>query len=149
MALKCYLTVIKKVKIDILKKAFSSNVKIAKEIDRSEHVVRNYLKLGKKHGLKPKTKGNQKLSSRAILKVIYEATRKRLSASQIKADLDLSVTKQRFQHVLSTSLNVSWQTPMRKPALKSHHKQTTSLIWMDQVVSAITGMICGKMILLN
>ena len=35
-------------------------MKIAKEIGRSEHVVRNYLKLDQKYGLKPKTKGNQK-----------------------------------------------------------------------------------------
>jgi len=60
MARKCYVTVIEKAKIDILKKAFTSNVKIAKEIGRSEHVVRNNLKLGQKSGLKPKTKGNQK-----------------------------------------------------------------------------------------
>jgi len=65
MARKCYLTVIEKAKIYILKKAFTSNVKITKEIGRSEH-VRNYLKLGQKYRLKPKTKGNQKLSPRAI-----------------------------------------------------------------------------------
>ena len=87
-------------------------MKIAKEISRSEHVVRNYLKLGLKYGLKQKAIGNLTLSPRAIRKVRYEATRKRLSASQIKADLDLSVTKRRIYQVLSTSLNVSWQTSM-------------------------------------
>ena len=81
----------------ILKKAFTFNVKITKGISRSKHIVRNYLKLGQKYGLKPKIKGNQKLSRRAIRKVIYEATRKRLSASQIKVDLDLSVTKRLIQ----------------------------------------------------
>ena len=62
MTRKSYLTDIEKAKIDILKKYMLSNRKIAKEINRSGHVIRNYLKLGSKYGIKLKTKGNEKLS---------------------------------------------------------------------------------------
>jgi len=81
MVRKCYLTFIEKVKIDILKKSFISNVNIAKEIGRSKHIVRDYLKLGQKYGLKPKTKGNQKLSPRAICKILLRLQNQKVKCS--------------------------------------------------------------------
>ena len=51
-------------------------LKIAK-VGRSEHVVRNYLTLGDKYGVKSKTTGNQKLSPRAVFSIIHQATQKK------------------------------------------------------------------------
>ena len=62
MALKLFLTEIAKSKIDILKKNSLLNVKIAKEVGRSEHAARNYLTLDAKYGVKSKTTGNQSYS---------------------------------------------------------------------------------------
>ena len=76
MARKSFLTEMEKSKIDILKKNSLSNVKIAKEVGRSKHVVRNYLTLGAKYGVKSKTTGNQKLSPRAVRSIIHQATQK-------------------------------------------------------------------------
>jgi len=86
-----------------------SSRKIAKETNRSEHVIRNYLKLGPKYGIKLKTKGNEKLSSRTIRKVRHDATRNRLSSRQIKANLDLPVTNRRIQQVLSSDAYTRWR----------------------------------------
>jgi len=58
MSRKAFLTEMEKSKIDILKKNSLSNVKIAKKVGTSEHVIRNYLKLGAKYGVKSKTTGN-------------------------------------------------------------------------------------------
>ena len=121
MPRKSYLD-IEKAKIDILKKNMLSNRKIAKEINISEHVIRNYLKLGPKYGIKLKTKGNEKLSSRTICKVTHDATRNRLSSRQIKANLDLPVTNRRIQQVLSSATYIRWRKSIKKPALKPHHK---------------------------
>ena len=71
---KSFLTEMEKSKIDILKKNSLSNVKIAKEVGRFEHVVRNYLTLGAKYRVKSKTTGNQKLSPRAVRSIIHQAT---------------------------------------------------------------------------
>lgn len=52
--------------------------KIAKLLKRSDKVVRNYLKLGKKYGIQPPTKGNSKLTARQKASIRKEATKKSL-----------------------------------------------------------------------
>ena len=74
-------TEMEKSKIDILKKNSLSNLKIAKEVGRSEHVVQNYLTLSAKYGVKSNTTGNQKLSSRAVRSIIHQATQKNVIQS--------------------------------------------------------------------
>lgn len=39
-------------------------MQITLKLKRSEKVIQNYLKLGKKYGQKKKTKGNQKITER-------------------------------------------------------------------------------------
>ena len=45
-----------------------------------------------------------------------------MSFSQIKVELDLPVTSRRIQQVLSSTANVKWKKPSKKPALKPHNK---------------------------
>ena len=113
MARKSFLTEMEKSKIDILKKNSLSNVKIAKEVGRSEHVVRNYFTLGAKYGVKSKTTGNQKLYPRAVRSIIHQATQKNMSSSQIKVELDLQVTSRRIQQVQLQTSNIRNQIRSR------------------------------------
>ena len=61
-----YLNETEKAVIDQLKSIELSNRDIAKRINRDEKVVRNYLAKGKDYDKKKKTKGNTKITNRAI-----------------------------------------------------------------------------------
>ncbi|CAK9806319.1 Transposable element Tc3 transposase [Anthophora plagiata] len=106
----------------ILNKRGESNRKIAKEIHRSECVVRNFLKMKENYGKKCSTKGNSKITKREKNIIFYEATKNRLVASQIVAKMQLPITKRRVQQILHNNSNIGFKKPQKKPMLKAHHK---------------------------
>jgi transposase len=65
----------KKVQISILKKRGDSNRQIAKVINRSEKLVRNFLKLGQKYGTKSKRRRGGKVRAQQIGRIRHEASR--------------------------------------------------------------------------
>jgi transposase len=109
--------------IKILKEENLSNRSIATKIGRSEKVVRNFLKKGPKYGIKQPTKGNTKVTLRLKGQIRHEATKKRLSCSQIKAELGVPVTKRHIARILNESPNIKWKKLQGKPKLTATHKQ--------------------------
>ncbi|CAK9796540.1 Mariner Mos1 transposase [Anthophora plagiata] len=117
-----FLSESEKASIAILNKRGESNRKIAKEIHRSECVVRNFLKMKENYGKKCSTKGNSRITKREKNIIFYEATKNRLVASQIVAKMQLPITKRRVQQILHNNSNIGFKKPEKKPMLKAHHK---------------------------
>lgn len=81
---------VEKGKIKILKENGLSNREIGRQINRSEKVVRNYIKLDDKYGATlSKYKRYAKVTRRQINMIKQEATRNKLTSSQIIAKLQL------------------------------------------------------------
>lgn len=109
--------------ISLFKEEGHSNVSIARKIGRSEKAVRNFLKMGSKYGIKRATKGRTKVSLRMKGQIRHEATRNRLSCSQIKQKLDVPVTSRHIARILNESPNIKWKKLQGKPKLNLTHKQ--------------------------
>ena len=60
-------------------------------INRSNAVIRNYLKMGKNCKKRKSTKGNQKINKLSICQIKTKATKNRLSHSQIVSKLSLPI----------------------------------------------------------
>lgn len=115
MVRKKILNEVEKGQIDVLKKNGLSNRAIARQIKRSEKVIRNYLKLGDQYGAGiTKSKRNRKLTLRQKNAIKEEATKNRLYASQIVAKLQLPVGKRRVQQILSADQTVKWKKATKK-----------------------------------
>lgn len=78
MARKKFLSDAEKIQISTLKNAGISNRQIAKQMCRSEIVVRNFLKLGSAYGTKCSHTRKKKLSAKQIGEIKIEATKNRL-----------------------------------------------------------------------
>ena len=109
-------------KIDLLKKNGVTNNEICKEINRSYKVITNYLKLKENYGLKRKTMGNTKISSRDKNRIRSEATENKLSAAQIAHKLDLPIKKRRVQQILHDTQGIVYKKQSKKPPLPESHK---------------------------
>jgi hypothetical protein len=81
------------------------------------------LKKGPAYGVKPPTKGRTKVSLRLKGQIRHEATRNRLSCSQIKKTLDVPVTTRHIARILNESPNIKWKKLKGKPKLTNIHKQ--------------------------
>lgn len=95
---------------------------IASKINRSLTLVHNYIKLGNKYGSNARPGPVPKITQRDKRNIISCATTKKMSASNIKAHLQLSITTRRIQQILSGSKAVKWTKRKPKPLLKQHHK---------------------------
>lgn len=118
-----FLTDEEKIKINIHNENGCNVSEIARKINRSIKVVRNYLKLGLKYGIRKKTKGNSKLTKRQIGQIKDEATKNHLNSSQIVNKLCLPVTKQHVAKILRSLPGVKWKKMKSKPRLTATHKQ--------------------------
>lgn len=109
--------------IKLFKDEGYSNRQIAIRINRSETVIRNFLKKGNTYGVKAPTKGNKKLSLRQKGQIRHEATQNRLSSKEIKDKLNLPVTPRQISRILSTSPNIKWTKLQGKPRLTAVHRE--------------------------
>ncbi len=107
--------------IDQLLSLELSNCEIARRINRSEGVIRNYIKKGSNYGKKKKTKGNQKLSNRQKNQIYSLASGGKHSAQEIATELNLDVTPRRIQQLLNASGRFKYVKKARKPFLKPVH----------------------------
>ena len=103
--LRCsVLTVEEKSKIDAYKNCSVWIGDIGSRINRSDAVIRNYFKIGKNYGKRKPTNGNQKIIKRSIGKIKKEATKNRLSVSQIVSKLSLPGVCNKF-YIAQKTLN--------------------------------------------
>lgn len=121
-----YLTEEEKTKIkawrDPSNPVLPSMSEIGRRLGRSVNVISNFIKKGDGYGVKPATKGNQKLSNRDRNRILIEAKTNRLNATEIREKLQLPVTPQHIGLVLRKSGEVKWRKPLKKPLLKPHHR---------------------------
>lgn len=116
------LTVSEREKIKAYKDCGLSNRAIAIKMNRSKAVINNFINMGEFYG-KIKRKGPKpKLSTHDKRRIIGLATQKKMSATQIKKELGVSITVRRIQQVLHNTPHLKWTKRMKKPQLKAHHK---------------------------
>ena len=70
------------------------NREIAKKIKRSPNVVNNYFKIGVNYGAYKRSGGKRKIDNRTKQFIIRRAAAQHMTASQIRADLQLPVSVQ-------------------------------------------------------
>ena len=107
-----------KAKIDVFRKCGLGLREISRNMGRSVSGTRNYVTLGHSYGNRPKRKGNIKVTRRTIGQIKEEATRNKLSASQIVSKLDLPINRRRVQQILHCSDNVKYKKSVKSSHLK-------------------------------
>jgi len=99
-----------------------SNRQIAKKINRSLTVINNFVKLKQNYGKIKRTGPVPKITPREKRSIVTTASKKKLSASKVRDDLQLPITVRRVRQILSESMTLKWTKRKSKPALKIHHK---------------------------
>ena len=98
-----------------------SNREIAKKIKRSPKVVYNYFKIGVTYGAYKGSGGKCKIDNRTKRVIVRHAGAQHMTASQIRADLQLPVSVQRVRQILHEDPNTAWKK--RKPKHTARHKE--------------------------
>lgn len=132
--------------IKALKRTGCTQTEAARQIGRSEAVVRSFVKLGDRYGIKKSPGRQPKLSKSAKRNIFKLATTKHLTPTEIKVVLDLPVSKTRIQQVLHHHPNAECTKRMIKDddGKKSSFRTKISLIWMARTEFIITGIISEK-----
>lgn len=112
------LTEAEKAKISTLKDYLSmSNRKIAKEVNRSEKVIRNYLENRENYGKNKHTGRPSTISAAQKRLLIRSAANSFKSAGQLKEENNLFVGVRRIQKILTGSKILKYRKMKRKPML--------------------------------
>lgn len=133
------LTEAEKAKISTLKNYLKlSNRKIAREINRSEKVVRNFLKNRENYGQNYKTGRPSTVSDAQKLLLIRNAANSSKSARQLKIENNLSVGVRRVRQILKSSKRLKYTKMKRKPMLSPNNIRARKnfalnhIHWTDQ-----------------
>lgn len=127
-----------KTKIVVYRDEGYSNRQIGLKIGRSAKVVNNFVKNGHNYGKYSNTGKKKNLTNRDIRSIYRNALVKHQTASQIRANLQLSVTTRRVQQVLKANPNVHWRKRLSKPKLTEKHRKERLLFarkymsWTDK-----------------
>lgn len=100
-----------------------SNTETARQINRSETVVRNFVIDKEGYGTKKRPGRPPKITVQGRRAIFNLATRDKMYSGQIRDQLKLPVTKRRISQVLRSNPNASWVKRKGKPRLKPHHKE--------------------------
>lgn len=100
-----------------------SNRKIAIKINRSEGVIRSFLKNPSFYGQCKKGGPKQKLTSRDKRRIINAASNSTKSAVQIIRELGINVSRWTVNRVLKASSNIVRQKLKNAPRLLPRHKK--------------------------
>ena len=111
-----------KIKITAYKDAGLSNRAIAKKINRSHHVINNFMRQGEDYNRNHFKGGNKKLTHRDHSLIFRTASSGNATAGQIQSTLNLPVTKRRVQQILKANTQFKWTKKMMKPPLTKQHK---------------------------
>ena len=107
--------------IDILKSQNASSREIARQINRSDFVVNNYLKNKVTYGTNKSTGRPKSLTQHARRRLIRSATNKSLSATRLRDMLDLSACVRTIQRCLCKAEHLVRRKIRRKPVLNKRH----------------------------
>lgn len=111
-----------KAKISTLKDYLNmSNRQIAKEINRSKCVVRNFLENRENYGKNYVTGRPSTISTTQKRLLIRSAANTRKSASELKMENNLSIGIRRVQKILSSSEHLKFKKMKRKPMLSPNN----------------------------
>lgn len=108
--------------IDALNKQGLSKRGIAREIGRSEHVVRNYLKDRENYGCRSYPGRKKALGQRDMRKITRLASNSTVSLAQIKDKCNISAHKSTISRALKRNPNIVRQIMQKAPRLDEHHK---------------------------
>lgn len=128
------LTEIEKGKILALKSQNMSSNNISLEINRSRHVVQNFLKKQENYGTAKSCGKPSSLTSRDKRRILRAASNQSTSINQIRANLNLSQSKSTIWRALHSSGEMQHMKMRRTPRLLEHHK-TTRLNWARETMS--------------
>lgn len=117
--------------IDALHGAGLSNVKIAQRLERSEKVVRNYLKDPAEYRRSKRPGRPKKISPTAIRRLLRAAAEGQDSSSQLVHRLELPISKRQACRIIASSENLHWEKRVHAPVLTDAHKEAR-LRWADQ-----------------
>jgi transposase len=118
-----YLTDIEKGQIIGYYNSGKSQREIGRLIGRSQTVVKNFLRKKENYGIKKPTKGNSKLSPSDKRQILRTARAGNLTSTDIKAELEVSVTPRTIRNVLSLDPNLKFGKMKSKPQLTEKHKK--------------------------
>lgn len=96
---------------------------IARKINRSHHVVQNFLANPAEYGTKKHPGRPSKLSPRDKRKIIATASNTTKSLTQIRNDCNLNVSRETIRRVLKNSPNIVRSKMLTAPLLTPFHKE--------------------------
>lgn len=117
-----YLSDSEKAVIDQLLTLGLSYRDIGRRINRSDHVVRNYVNLGSEYGKKKKTKGNIKITNRQKNQLVQLASSGKYSTHEMVKELDLPIGKRQVASILKRTGQFKYTKKMKQPFLKPEHE---------------------------
>jgi len=94
---------------------------IAREIQRSDCVVRNFLKNPAKYGQKKRKGRKRKLSKRMERQIGKQASNSSKSVNDIKKELNLEVCKTTVWNAIQRNPNIVREKMAKAPRLLPHH----------------------------
>lgn len=110
-------------RIDILKEEGMSLRRIATRIGRSRDAVTNYLRLGTRYATKKRPGRPSSLTERDKRQMKRLAVESKLSATQVKSQMNLRVSSRRVRQILSSDENLSYRKSVPVPRLLPRHKK--------------------------
>lgn len=97
--------------------------KIAKEMKRSDRVVRNFLQNKSEYGTKKNPGRPRKLSNQDERRVTRAASNSTRSLAEIRRQLDLNVSRETIRRTLHRSPHIVRAKMVKAPTLTSVHKE--------------------------
>lgn len=96
---------------------------IAARVNRHRNTIRNFLDDSENYAKIKRSGRKPMVCDRTKREIGRLAVFKNMSAGQIKAELDLQVTRRRIQQILHESSNIRYENRSAKPRLFPHHRK--------------------------
>jgi transposase len=117
------LSTAEKAQIEILRKKGEGKREIARQIDRSDHVVRNYLSSPATYCQKKPTGRRKRLSDPTQRKIINAVSNSTKSCNEVKRELDLNVSKSTIWRTIQHAPHIVREKLLPVPRLLPRHKE--------------------------
>src|ERR1700722_6792488 len=112
---------VEKARIEAYHESGKSQVGIAKNLKKSRHVIKNFLKNPVQYGTKKRKSYKKKLSSRSERQIARLASNSTKSASEIRRELKLDVSDSTVLRSIKKNPHLKHQKMNSAPRLKPHH----------------------------
>jgi len=127
------LSIMEKCQINSLLAQSLPMLQIARQINRSFTVVRNYIKNPEKYGQKNNHGRKRATSPRTDRRIIRKVSNNMVSCSEIHDQMNLKVTPRTVLNIIHRSPEIKFRKCMRKPPLKQQHIKAR-LEWAMQAI---------------